>query len=208
MLNTHAHTRAHAGQSVRTESEGASTALHSFPQRRGFLGPGASIPRSQGAPRGPTAPRPAPILPQPPRPLHRYTQPHRPALYHDRQRRPCAGAAATPASHSFVALSSCSPPPRHPAAPLRLAALCLPRPGRPGWPRRRRGAPTTPESRRLRNRGGAQGECQGRMAKRKGKEREQKFRPLGPQPRPHLLPRPPQPPRSPPSEPRPPGVGA
>lgn len=44
------------------------------------------------------------------------------------------------------------------------------------------------------------------MAKRKGKEREQKFRPLGPQPRPHLLPRPPQPPRSPPSEPRPPGV--
>lgn len=179
--NTPAHTRAHAGQSLRAESEGASTALHSFPQRRG-----ASIPRFQGAPRGPTAPRPPPpTLPQPPRPLHPHTQPHRCALHHDRQRRPRAGAAATPA-------------PRRP--PRRSD---LPRSARSAQADRGRRA-AAGKCRQLRS--GAQGGDWGRRAKRKEKVREQKFRPLGPQPRPRPLPRPP--PRSPPPEPRPKGVGA
>lgn len=72
---------------------------------------------------------PPAIRPRPPSPLHPHTQPNRLGLHHDRQRRPRAGAVATPAPHSFV-----TPQPHRPAAPPRHSAqtcsarLAAPRP--------------------------------------------------------------------------------
>lgn len=129
--HTRTHTRARAGQSVcPEESEGASPALHSFPQRRRSRLPGASTPRSWGLQRSQLRHDPPPIRPQPPSPLHPHTQPSRLALHHDRQRRPRAGPLPP-------RLPTASPPrsPRSPAAaPLRPAAPGSPRPGRPGTP--------------------------------------------------------------------------
>ena len=125
--HTRTHTRARAGQSVcPEESEGASPALHSFPQRRRSRLPGASTPRSWGLQRSQLRHDPPPIRPQPPSPLHPHTQPSRLALHHDRQRRPRAGAAATPAPHSFAAPQP--PQPRRRSAQTCCARLAAPRP--------------------------------------------------------------------------------
>lgn len=101
-------------------------------------------------------------------------------------------------SITIATVAPCSPLPRHPAAPLRPAALGSPLPGRPGTPRgrgKRRqlpslAAPGTAAPRRERAEGGW---------RRPRGSREQKFRPPGAQPRPRLLPGPP--PRSSPPEP-------
>lgn len=149
------HTRTHARARRPIHSPGGvGRRFHSssfIPQRRGSLHPGASIPPSQGAPRGPIAPRV----------LSARTHPDTLALQHDRQRRPRTGAAASPAPHSFAA-----PLPLLPAAaPLRPAARRSPRPASRG--RHRREAPATPESRRLRSHGRQPGGSRGRRAERK-----------------------------------------
>lgn len=153
ILNTHAHTRAHAGQSIRPEeSEGAFTALHSLPKGEVSFTrmPPSRHPRGlqEGQLRHASSP-----------PAHTHPDPL--ALQHDRQRRPRTGAAASPAPRS-----------RRRAAPLRPAALRSSRPA--GGGRHRREAPAAPESRRLPSHGpqlggsrggGARGRRRGRGAK-------------------------------------------
>jgi hypothetical protein len=132
------HTRAHAGQSVRPEqSEGACTALHSFPERPGSLRPGASI-------RDPT--RPSHHDPPPPTHSHHVLsiRTHSPADSHSitiaraaafpKALSP-AGTAAFPAPQSL--------PGRCPTARIRPASLGSPR---RGWRGRRGETLATPKS--------------------------------------------------------------
>ncbi|XP_027975738.1 basic proline-rich protein-like [Eumetopias jubatus] len=188
ILNTHAHTRAHAGQSVRPEeSEGAFTALHSFPKgevpftrappsrqprglQEGQLRHASSPPAH--TPRHPRAPARSPASP----PYGGRCLPGSPQL-----RRPAA-----PAPRRRRAVQTCRAP---------LAA-----PSQPGTPPPRSAGnsrvPPPPEPRPAAGREqGAEGREEG------GGGGEQKFRPLRARPRPRLLPRPP--PRCPLPEPGP-----
>lgn len=149
----HAHTRAHAGQSVAWRSrEGASTALHSFCQRQGSLRPGASILPPQGA-NCATARHPATHS-------HRVLSPgtHNPTDSHY-----ISNASVASAPRPLPSGSPASPP-RCPGSPPLASPRGseLPRSARrtqagQGRRRHRREAPATPESRRLPRRGGAQG---------------------------------------------------
>lgn len=139
LLNTRAPARAPANPFARSRRRFHSSSC--IPPKARFLWPGRLHPAFPGGSEGPNCTTTRTPHTQPPRPLHPCTQPHR-------------SRSTTIAS---VALSPCCPPPRRPAAPLRPAALCSQRPGRPGPPSRRCEVPATPESCSLRNRRGAQG---------------------------------------------------